>query len=235
MYKRQILNRVPVLFTLSKNEDGKVLPLVLNPVQNYQGSIELIKQNEAGEPLSGAKFELRKTDEENKLIAEITSDKNGKIHYEGLAPVSYTHLILVAVMTLLVFDEKDADHQAANVFHGFLRCLKNLNTWLIAFIVMGIYTVHAISQYIAPFATNAFGTSVLIGSLDVYKRQGLRDPGGLYDFAGPSLWPLKRPGRQSHHEARHQRAERYLKMCIRDSSRLSGFWITMIRNGRCPA
>lgn len=84
-----ILNRVPVLFTLSKNEDGKVLPLVLNPVQNYQGSIELIKQNEAGEPLSGAKFELRKTDEENKLIAEITSDKNGKIHYEGLAPGSY--------------------------------------------------------------------------------------------------------------------------------------------------
>ncbi len=84
-----ILNRVPVLFTLSKNEEGKVLPLVLNPVQNYQGSIELIKQNEAGEPLSGAKFELRKTDEENKLIAEITSDKNGKIHYEGLAPGSY--------------------------------------------------------------------------------------------------------------------------------------------------
>lgn len=84
-----ILNRVPVLFTLSKNEDGKVLPLVLNPIQNYQGSIELIKQNEAGEPLSGAKFELRKTDEENKLIAEITSDKNGKIHYEGLAPGSY--------------------------------------------------------------------------------------------------------------------------------------------------
>ncbi len=84
-----ILNRVPVLFTLSKNEDGKVLPLVLNPVQNYQGSIELIKQNEAGEPVSSAKFELRKTDEENKLIAEITSDKNGKIHYEGLAPGSY--------------------------------------------------------------------------------------------------------------------------------------------------
>lgn len=84
-----ILNRVPVLFTLSKNEDGKVLPLVLNPIQNYQGSIELIKQNEAGEPLSGAKFELRKTDEENKLIAEITSDKDGKIHYEGLAPGSY--------------------------------------------------------------------------------------------------------------------------------------------------
>lgn len=84
-----ILNRVPVLFTLSKNEEGKVLPLVLNPVQNYQGSIELIKQNEAGEPLSGAKFELRKTDEENKLIAEITSDKDGKIHYEGLAPGSY--------------------------------------------------------------------------------------------------------------------------------------------------
>ena len=80
---------MPVLFTLSKNEEGKVLPLVLNPVQNYQGSIELIKQNEAGEPLSGAKFELRKTDEENKLIAEITSDKNGKIHYEGLAPGSY--------------------------------------------------------------------------------------------------------------------------------------------------
>lgn len=84
-----ILNRVPVLFTLSKNEEGKVLPLVLNPVQNYQGSIELIKQNEAGEPVSSAKFELRKTDEENKLIAEITSDKNGKIHYEGLAPGSY--------------------------------------------------------------------------------------------------------------------------------------------------
>lgn len=84
-----ILNRVPVLFTLSKNEDGKVLPLVLNPVQNYQGSIELTKQNEAGEPLSGAKFELRKTDEENKLIAAITSDKDGKIHYEGLAPGSY--------------------------------------------------------------------------------------------------------------------------------------------------
>lgn len=87
--------------------------------------------------------------------------------------------ILVAVMTLLVFDEKDADHQAANVFHGFLRCLKNLNTWLIAFIVMGIYTVHAISQYIAPFATNAFGTSVLIGSLLSQSKQWVKPLAGI--------------------------------------------------------
>ncbi len=56
---------------------------------NYQGSAELIKQDNEGQPLSGAVFKV--VDKAGKTIqANLTSGKDGKVVVDGLAPGEYS-------------------------------------------------------------------------------------------------------------------------------------------------
>ncbi|WP_195268052.1 collagen binding domain-containing protein [Eubacterium sp. 1001713B170207_170306_E7] len=82
-----ILNTQPVTFTLTKNGDGVIPALTLSPVQNYQGSPEIIKAGADGRPLAGAAFKLTK---DNVTVMEgVITQNDGTAKVSGLAPGVY--------------------------------------------------------------------------------------------------------------------------------------------------
>lgn len=97
-----ILNTEPIAFTIDASAAGRPEVLELGQFVNDQGGIELVKQDESGRGLEGAKFRIIKTDEQNKIIDDITAGKDGKVQYEGLAPGHYTLLEVEAPAGYLV-------------------------------------------------------------------------------------------------------------------------------------
>ncbi|WP_311134383.1 SpaA isopeptide-forming pilin-related protein [Lactococcus lactis] len=85
-----ILNTIPVHFTISAEEEGQPQMVIASDnFINYQGSAELIKQDNEGQPLSGAVFKI--VDKAGKTIqANLTSGKDGKVVVDGLAPGDYS-------------------------------------------------------------------------------------------------------------------------------------------------
>lgn len=54
-----------------------------------QGSVVFRKQDENGNGLEGARFELMKTDENNRTVAAVTSGADGSVRCDGLASGTY--------------------------------------------------------------------------------------------------------------------------------------------------
>ena len=73
-----------------------------------QGSVVFRKQDENSNGLEGARFELLKTDENNRIVAAVTSGADGSVRCDGLAPGTY----------------RVVETQAPN---GFLRNLESLD------------------------------------------------------------------------------------------------------------
>ncbi|PLW60199.1 SpaA isopeptide-forming pilin-related protein [Lactococcus lactis] len=85
-----ILNTIPVHFTISAEEEGQPsLIIASDNFVNYQGSAQLIKKDSEGQPLAGAIFKV--VDKNGKTVKEgLTSDKDGKVSIDDLAPGEYS-------------------------------------------------------------------------------------------------------------------------------------------------
>lgn len=85
-----ILNTLPVNFSISGEEEGKVkVVMASDNFINYQGSAELIKHDSQGQALEGAVFKV--IDSKGKSIKEnLVSDKEGKVLIENLVPGDYS-------------------------------------------------------------------------------------------------------------------------------------------------
>ncbi|MRM77143.1 LPXTG cell wall anchor domain-containing protein, partial [Lactococcus lactis subsp. cremoris] len=85
-----ILNTLPVNFSISGEEEGKVkVVMASDNFINYQGSAELIKHDSQGQALEGAIFKV--VDSKGKIIKEdLASDKTGKVLIDNLAPGDYS-------------------------------------------------------------------------------------------------------------------------------------------------
>ncbi|WP_321387555.1 SpaA isopeptide-forming pilin-related protein [uncultured Enterococcus sp.] len=83
-----ILNTQTYSFTIPESNNGELPLVTVGEAINYKGSAELTKVNGQGELLAGAKFSVY--DENNQLIqAGITSDEDGKVRIDELAPGRY--------------------------------------------------------------------------------------------------------------------------------------------------
>lgn len=90
-----IINSKEIPFTIDETSHDKPDMVTTQPdgspleLANYQGSAEFVKKDKSGAPLAGAEFDLYK---DNKKVndAPITSDKDGKVRIDHLAPGKYT-------------------------------------------------------------------------------------------------------------------------------------------------
>lgn len=103
-----LLNTKEIPFTIPDNGIGDpgVLDISINDDENvnYQGAAELTKTTEAGEPLAGSIFEVLNS--ENQKIAEATSDDDGKVYVEGLAPGDYSFKEIATADNQYLVNEK---------------------------------------------------------------------------------------------------------------------------------
>lgn len=86
-----LVNRTKVPFTIPDQVSGEPKAIQANdgaPFTNYQGTFQLTKQNEAGNPLKGVEFDLFKADSETS-IKKGTTDASGVMTLTGLAPGDY--------------------------------------------------------------------------------------------------------------------------------------------------
>ncbi|WKC57201.1 SpaA isopeptide-forming pilin-related protein [Lactococcus cremoris] len=85
-----ILNTIPTPFTILAESEGQPqLVVASDNFVNYQGSAELIKHDSKGQALEGAIFKV--VDADGKTVKEnLTSDKDGKVSIDGLAPGDYS-------------------------------------------------------------------------------------------------------------------------------------------------
>ncbi|WP_347401812.1 SpaA isopeptide-forming pilin-related protein [Candidatus Enterococcus murrayae] len=94
--KEYILDKTAHPFEITK-QTGKPETINLGDFVNYQGSVQLLKKNEAGKTLQGAEFEIQNSQGEAQTILDskgkeskiLISDKNGKIFATGLVPGKY--------------------------------------------------------------------------------------------------------------------------------------------------
>lgn len=83
-----LLNSETYEFTVANEATETPMVIEVGKATNYQGSAELIKTNKAGEGLTGAEFKV--TNAEGKQVGDVlTSDKDGKLVVENLAPGTY--------------------------------------------------------------------------------------------------------------------------------------------------
>ncbi|MGM0212653.1 SpaA isopeptide-forming pilin-related protein [Enterococcus sp. AZ109] len=82
-----IINTTPIEFFVLRNGNNQIPTVNLNMV-NYQGSAKLIKSDENQNPLSGAVFKVIDSDG-NPVVENLTSNTNGEINVESLAPGEY--------------------------------------------------------------------------------------------------------------------------------------------------
>lgn len=83
-----ILDSQPVYFTVYRNSNHQ-LPTVNVSRKNYQGSAELVKHDNAGNPLSGATFDVINSQGKKVNQTSLVSQDDGKVIVEGLAPGNY--------------------------------------------------------------------------------------------------------------------------------------------------
>ncbi|OJG49852.1 hypothetical protein RV06_GL002009 [Enterococcus haemoperoxidus] len=82
-----LLNTEKVKVVIEPNTVGKP-KAVQAEMTNYQGSFKIKKVDSHWNPLAGAEFSVYKTDGQL-VVANLTSDRDGLIQYDGLAPGSY--------------------------------------------------------------------------------------------------------------------------------------------------
>lgn len=91
-----VLNTQEVPFTIADSANGKPAMVTTQPdgsaltLKNYQGSAAFIKKNDSGKTLAGAAFDLFNAKNEKINSTPITSDADGKVRVDHLAPGDYT-------------------------------------------------------------------------------------------------------------------------------------------------
>ncbi|MEO1770769.1 SpaA isopeptide-forming pilin-related protein [Candidatus Enterococcus ferrettii] len=83
-----VLNQREYPFTIVDRAVGKPTTVKVGAATNYQGSAELVKQDENGNVLSGAVFQV-KDSAGNVVKDNLTSNQAGKVEITNLAPGSY--------------------------------------------------------------------------------------------------------------------------------------------------
>ena len=82
-----LLDTTPKRFIVTQNTSGQIRDVHVKML-NYQGSAELIKKDQAGNPLAGAEFSV--LDATGQAVREhLVSDANGKVTVTDLAPGKY--------------------------------------------------------------------------------------------------------------------------------------------------
>lgn len=83
-----VLNQREYPFTITDRAVGKPATVNVGSATNYQGSAELIKQDENGDALSGAVFQVK--DSAGNIVQDnLTSNQEGKVTINNLAPGKY--------------------------------------------------------------------------------------------------------------------------------------------------
>ncbi|WP_034301347.1 SpaA isopeptide-forming pilin-related protein, partial [Alkalibacterium sp. AK22] len=82
-----ILNTERFPFTVAIKEDG-TQPVPTIEIMNYQGQVRWQKEDQAGNALAGARFEIRNSNGDS--VAEPVSNRNGRVQVSNLAPGNYT-------------------------------------------------------------------------------------------------------------------------------------------------
>lgn len=82
-----IRNTAPWTFTITEELGASIDMLDIGAYANYKGGVRLLKENDEGEPLSGAVFTLSLGDTP---IGAYTTNASGVIEIYGLAPGKYT-------------------------------------------------------------------------------------------------------------------------------------------------
>ncbi|MBE2895116.1 MFS transporter [Spirabiliibacterium falconis] len=91
---------------------------------------------------------------------------------------------LVGVITYFLVDDDDKLHvegNAANaqVFSGILYVIKDVNTWLAAFVIFFVYSTYTGLTYFIPFLKDIYGLPVaLVGAYGIINQYGLKMVGG---------------------------------------------------------
>ena len=99
-----LLNKKILTFEIAASSAGKPKTISLDDFVNYQGSVKMKKISESGEGLSGAVFELHK--EDGTAVAKYTTDKEGLLSIEHLAPGKYYLLEVTAPTGYIVNNQK---------------------------------------------------------------------------------------------------------------------------------
>ena len=86
-----IKNTQSIAFTIEKEIEGEPSVVTLDPFVNYQGSLVINKQSEEGTPLSNAKFELSRLDNDKEMVVatDLTTDLLGRVTVHHLVPGEY--------------------------------------------------------------------------------------------------------------------------------------------------
>lgn len=92
---------------------------------------------------------------------------------------------LVGVITYFLVDNDDkvitTEEQSANqkVFEGILYVIKDVNTWLAAFVIFFVYSTYTGLTYFIPFLKDIYGLPVaLVGAYGIINQYGLKMVGG---------------------------------------------------------
>ncbi|MDT2806392.1 SpaA isopeptide-forming pilin-related protein [Vagococcus lutrae] len=82
------LNDTPIAFTIEKEAKGEPVVLDAGQLTNYQGKVVLAKVNEANDALANAVFSLY-TEAGEEVAKDLTTDENGQLTVDHLAPGKY--------------------------------------------------------------------------------------------------------------------------------------------------
>ena len=107
-----LLDTTPKRFIVTQNTSGQIRDVHVKML-NYQGSAELIKKDQAGNPLAGAEFSV--LDTTGQAVREhLVSDANGKVTVTDLAPGKYQFVETKAPAGYLLNTEPSAFTIAAS-------------------------------------------------------------------------------------------------------------------------
>lgn len=107
-----LLDTTPKRFIVTQNTSGQIQDVHVKML-NYQGSAELIKKDQAGNPLAGAEFSV--LDATGQVVREhLVSDADGKVTVTDLAPGKYQFVETKAPAGYLLNTEPSAFTIAAS-------------------------------------------------------------------------------------------------------------------------
>lgn len=107
-----LLDTTPKRFIVTQNSSGQIHDVHVKML-NYQGSAELIKKDQAGNPLAGAEFSV--LDDTGKVVRKhLVSDADGKVTVTDLAPGKYQFVETKAPAGYLLNTEPSAFTIAAS-------------------------------------------------------------------------------------------------------------------------
>ncbi|MDT2812054.1 SpaA isopeptide-forming pilin-related protein [Vagococcus lutrae] len=107
------LNDTPIAFTIEKEAKGEPVVLDAGQLTNYQGKVVLAKVNEANDALANAVFSLY-TETGEEVAKDLTTDENGQLTVDHLAPGKYYFEETQAPTGYLLNQEKLAFEIKAN-------------------------------------------------------------------------------------------------------------------------